>query len=89
MSMHKGIIGQSEGGATVSERKEDTTLGDYIQRKLRQDAFDSVANEKKLTFDEWYSQSGWPALHTQLSLDDADSCKYIMHQAWKAAQENV
>ena len=30
MSMHKGLIGQSKGGASV---KQDVTLKDYIERK--------------------------------------------------------
>jgi len=63
----------------------DLTLSDYIERKKR----DDTPVKKKLTFDEWYSQSGWAACHTRLlSLDDADSAKYIMKMAWQAAQEN-
>jgi len=32
MSMHKGLIGKSEGGASV-KTTEDKTLSDYIERK--------------------------------------------------------
>ena len=69
--------------------KVDQTLGDYIARKTQHDAFNVVNVEKKLTFDEWYSQSGWAARHLQVSLDDADSAKYIMRASWEAAQENA
>ena len=48
MSMHKGLLGQSEGGASV-----DQTLGDYITRKYRQIALEEVAQERKLAFEEW------------------------------------
>lgn len=42
MSMHKGILGQQFGGATV---RQDQTLGEYIHRKRRAAAFDTVAQE--------------------------------------------
>ncbi len=56
--MHKGLIGKSEGGASV---KQDITLGDYIQRKLRNDAFNSVNQERNAvkqeqTFDQWFTE---------------------------------
>jgi hypothetical protein len=85
MSMHKGMLGPDRNPGSVS----DVTLADYVQRKTRQEAFNSVQQERKLTFEEWYKESGWFATHTNLSLDDADSSKYIMMQAWKAAQENT
>lgn len=67
----------------------DITLGDYIARKTKHDALNQVNQERKLTFDEWYTQSGWAATHEYVcSLDDADSCEYIMRAAWNAAQEN-
>lgn len=75
MSMHKGLIGKSEGGGSA-----DLTLGDYIARKQRQDAFDQVAQEKKLTFDEWLCQS---------SFVEPDAGTYLwLKDCWKAAQEN-
>lgn len=42
----------------------------------------------KLTFEEWYVVSGWKDQHRVLSIDDADSAKYMMGVSWKAAQEN-
>lgn len=77
--LHKGILGQQFGGATV---KEDTTLGDYIARKQRQDAFDSVANERKLTFDKWYEQNQPPRFWTT-----GDFVNYL-RLVWQAAQDN-
>lgn len=81
MSMHKGLIGKSEGGASVKhlDRGEEVTLGDYIHRKTRQEAFDAVANEKKLSFDEWY----------QRRLIEFDGEHPSAAVVWKAAQENV
>lgn len=76
--MHKGMTGHV-GHSSV---KPVVTLKDYIERK-------QAGDTKKLTFEEWYSQSGWAARHQEVSLDDADSCKYIMSLAWKAAQENM
>lgn len=54
MGMHKGLIGKSDGGGSVKPTYEDKTLGDYIARKTRQDAFNQVAQENRLTFDEWF-----------------------------------
>ena len=66
------------------------TLGEYIDKALKHEAMlDRTSGKKKLTFEEWYSQSGWAARHLNVSLDDADSSKFIMNEAWKAAQENV
>ena len=45
MSMHKGLIGQSDGGGSVSPTYEDKTLGDYIARKQRDEAFEVVQSE--------------------------------------------
>lgn len=75
MSMHKGLLGQSEGGASV-----DQTLGDYITRKYRDDAFNQVNAEKKLTFEQWLAKSSFvePDTTTHEWLKDC----------WKAAQEN-
>lgn len=62
----------------------ETTLAQYIHRKQRQDALDAVAQEKKMTFEEWYvtirpKTGGMP-------WDDWFVC---MQEAWKAAQENA
>lgn len=78
MSMHKGILGQQFGGATV---QQDQTLGDYIHRKRRAAAFDEVAQEKKMTFEEWFKQ-----YNQQVGLPPAYE---VAEAAWKAGQENV
>lgn len=44
MSMHKGMLGRDKDGPGSA----DLTLADYIHRKVRQDAFDQVALEKKI-----------------------------------------
>lgn len=82
MSMHKGLIGKSEGGGSVN----DKTLGDYINRKYRQDAFDAVAEENKLTFDEWYNEFKTPAC-TGLIVSGMTFEEWLFF-AWQAAQEN-
>ena len=78
MSMHKGLIGKDEGGASV---KQEQTLGEYIARVTRRTAFDQVAKEKKLTFDEWFSLNS----HKILFMTTAEYSNF----AWKAAQENM
>jgi hypothetical protein len=45
--------------------------------------------KKKLSFDEWYSQSGWAAHHGKMPKDLARSGKARYEEVWKAAQENV
>ena len=75
MSMHKGILGQSDGGASV----QDQTLGDYIARKQRDDAFDAVATEKrKLTFEEWWGDNERMCVAYRIS-----------KEAWEAGQDNA
>lgn len=99
MSLHKGILGQAEGGASVSGRKEDTTLGDYINRKLKHEAFNTVYTEccgnplrgcvscpppKKLTFEQWLEDS-------QVGYRSVETKADLVHYlklAWQAAQEN-
>lgn len=77
MSMHKGLLGQSEGGASV-----DQTLSDYIARKYRDDAFNQVNAEKKLTFEQWLETVDVHNANSRLYfLDTLEAC-------WKAAQEN-
>lgn len=76
MSMHKGLIGKSDGGGSA-----DLTLGDYIARKQRAAAFDEVAKEKKLTmkltFEEWLK-----------TFADNNGCAPTLYEVWEAAQEN-
>lgn len=75
MGMHKGLIGKSEGGGSA-----DLTLGDYITRKQRAAAFDDVAKEKKLSFDDWLRRSSFV-------IPDATIYDWLS-DCWKAAQEN-
>lgn len=62
----------------------DVTLGDYITRKQQQVAFEDVAQEKKLTFDEWWSQ--YAPRH--FSIDEANSVKVYYKHGWEIGQEN-
>lgn len=62
----------------------DQTLADYIARKRRADAFDIVAAEKKMTFEEWWKEVNKPVYGDkpfEYMVDAAEA-------AWKAAQEN-
>ena len=76
--------------------RPEQTLGDYLARKNYHEAFDKVSEEvglkrppeKKLTFEEWFSQSGWAARNKPLMLD-VESLNKIMSSVWKAAQDNV
>lgn len=60
----------------------DQTLTDYIARKRRQDAFDTVAAEKKMTFEEWYES--YVGIPVQREPGDIS----LIRACWKAAQEN-
>lgn len=96
MSIHKGLLGQSHGGSSVTPGfdripvvhmpanvpQSDITLGDYITRKQQQVAFEAVAAEKKLTFDEWY-KINWKQCKTG-TFDFHETLKLV----WNAAQEN-
>lgn len=77
MAMHKGLIGKIEGGGSAPAN--DVTLADYIRRKTRTEAFEMVAKENKLTFEEWY----------QRRLIEFDGTHPSAAVVWKAAQENV
>jgi hypothetical protein len=64
----------------------DLTLSDYLARKRRYAALDTVALEKinavkKLTFDEWFTVYR-NKFHWSIDKNDC-------FEAWKAAQENV
>jgi len=100
MSMHKGLIGRSEGGASVKDDEllvqcmnsgqmdafqiaGEKTLADYIARKTRNDAFNSVKHESKLTFEEWFNSRCGGDTYTQ-----QEDIKSRMQWAWEAAQEN-
>lgn len=83
MGMHKGMIGKIGPGSA------DVTLGDYIARKQQATAFDEVAKEKKLTFDEWHNQNRykWQFNNDVPSWVD-DVVDQTLVECWKAAQEN-
>lgn len=66
----------------------DQTLADYIARKRRQDALDSVAAEKKMTFEEWFNQSGWAGWCGEKPFEKSAFPFSALQAAWKAAQEN-
>lgn len=88
MGMHKGILGQSEGGGSVG----DKTLDDYIRRKQRAEAFAAVAQEKKLTFEEWMeTQFKGVYGYDKTSPDDFilwGMPGRLVRVIWNAAQEN-
>jgi hypothetical protein len=77
MSMHKGMCGPNKSPGSVS----DVTLADYVQRKTRKEAFNTVNHERKLTFEQWFEeytkQHGMPPAYM------------VAKHAWQAAQENV
>lgn len=51
---------------------------------------DTTLSPKKLSFDGWYEEQGWKDFHAGImSLDDADSTRYLMYMAWCAGQVNV
>ena len=79
--MHK-TGGNMTGAATVPV-SSTKTLKDYIA--LKQES-DSMFEKKKLTFEEWFSQSGWAAHFSAMGDEFA---KQIMKFAWKASQENT
>ena len=61
--------------------QQDKTLGDYIARKYRDDAFNQVNAEKKLTFEQWWETAKWLQDLRRVQVWDAATI-------WKAAQEN-
>lgn len=69
----------------------DQTLGDYIRRKEKiHAAFYAVAAEKKkLTFDEWFKQSGWAAWCGDKPYEKAAFPFVALQAAFIAAQENT
>jgi hypothetical protein len=68
----------------------DQTLGDYLARKKRYAALDTVALEKinvvkKLTFEQWFDTQVKLTGFSDPWQNSYDSAK----DAWKAAQENI
>jgi hypothetical protein len=69
----------------VNVPQSDKTLGDYIQRKIRGEAFTQVVQENRLTFNEWVRKrfpNGVDGYAGMLNMGDLEQC-------WKAAQENT
>ena len=89
MGMHKGMIGKIGPGSA------EQTLGDYIARKQRDDAFNQV--KKKLTFDEWLNTYQKRFGNYPYGYDPARPKNFLcmgidprqLEIVWKAAQENV
>jgi hypothetical protein len=89
----------SNPGHTIKREKElnmpwpEKRLSDIIRNTHERDKRDTLLpgpylnRKKKLTFEEWYTASGWEDIHRRLSLDDADSSIFIMKKAWEASQE--
>jgi len=67
-------------GQVRHEEQGHKTLSEYIRSIKRAEAFDTVAQEKKLTFDEWYSTY---AHRTPVSF--SDPTVEFMIDAWNAA----
>ncbi len=81
MSMHKGLIGKSEGGASVHNEQY---LHQYIERKTdNRGELGNYAPKPKLTFEEWYSQNPSPRFWTTKEYEDYLRC------VWNASRENV
>jgi len=69
MNAHKDT--QHPAGQVINEEASQKTLSDYIRSIKRAEAFDQVAQEKKVTFEEWvkdhqkyYSASEYMCLKT-------------------------
>ena len=71
---------KSEGaGQIVNHDEGHKHLSDYIRSINRAQAFDDVAAEKKLTFDEWFCKR----------FSNPDDVTYsLCKEVWNAAQEN-
>ena len=65
-------------GQIVNHDEGHKNLSDYIRSINRAQAFDDVAAEKKLTFDEWYQKN-----KNKIGYD-YEASQFI----WKAALEN-
>jgi len=67
---------------TDEELKGQQTLSDYIRSIKRAEAFDAVAAEKKITFEEWFRHSGWESWACGL---DGGFPLSAIRGAWNAA----
>lgn len=76
MSMHKGLIGQSEGGGSIGSsfaNAQEKTLSDYINRKYKQDAFEA----NRMTYNAWLNYrfpAGFENFDGNLSENDLRQC---------------
>jgi len=73
---------QHHAGQVVSDDQGQRTLSDYIRSIKRAEAFDAVALEKKITFEEWFRQSGWESWACGL---DGGFPLSAIRGAWNAA----
>jgi len=70
---------------TDAELKGQQTLSDYIRSIKRAEAFDAVAAEKKITFDEWWNEivyTGRPR-YAEWNHLNGESARLIWHAALK------
>lgn len=65
---------------TPGQVVNEVTLGDYIARKQRNEAFNQVKKENKLTFKQWLKKSSY------VEPDETTYC--WLEDCWNAAQEN-
>ena len=84
MSMHKGLIGKSEGGASV---RNEQYLHQYIERKTdnRGELGISKSMEKRLAIQTKLTFDGWWKTQVLAGFND-DPVEYIRN-VWNAAQE--
>ena len=79
---HKQTDPNKQAGQIVNPTPENLTLAGYIKTVKRAQAFDDVANEKKLAFHEWFPQyckeMGIVENYPHLSMSDMLYC-------WNAA----
>ena len=85
MTFKKPAHKETDPMHTPGQIKNDITLADYIERKTKHDAFEQVAQEKKLTFDEYYRQTKQELGRLAMRKDGGRAMYY---HVWKAAQEN-
>lgn len=75
MTMHKGILGQTEGGASVKT--------ECCGNPLRGCATCPPPIKKELTFAEWY----WDGPFGD-TIEDSKDKEHFALKVWRAAQEN-
>lgn len=76
-------------GFTIQPSEQ--TLAEYINRVKRDDAFDQIATEKKLTFDQWAVSQGYGYFYASGKMQWSAGTRLSeteVRNIWKAAQEN-